>query len=140
MSELEKEILEIINCEIEGCYIGKLKVKEDKYYKNYDCKDPCQKTLLNIDHTLELYLNTDYEPIVMSHMSTRMYNYKKWQEESEKGWEPPIQFYNRAVKAFKEFITDEFKNRMLQQVDYYKISLELPSLNCNEQRERDRKN
>lgn len=140
MSELEKEILEIINCEIEGCYIGKLKVKEDKYYKNYDCTDPCQKTLLNIDHTLELYLNTDYEPIIMSHMSTRMYNYKKWQAEPEKGWEPPIQFYNRAVKAFKEFITDEFKNRMLQQVDYYKISLELPSLNCNEQRERDRKN
>lgn len=132
MSELEKEILEIINCEIEGCYIGKLKVKEDKYYKNYDCKDPCQKTLLNIDHTLELYLNADYEPIVMSHMSTRMYNYKKWQGEPEKGWEPPIQFYNRAVKAFKEFITDEFKNRMLQQVDYYKISLELPSLNYNE--------
>ena len=29
---------------------------------------------------------------------------------------------------------------MLQQVDYYKISLELPSLDCNEQRKRDRKN
>jgi hypothetical protein len=31
MSELEKEILEIINCEIEGNYIGKLKVKEEEY-------------------------------------------------------------------------------------------------------------
>lgn len=31
MSELEKEILEIINCEIEGKYIGKLKVKEEEY-------------------------------------------------------------------------------------------------------------
>lgn len=138
MSELEKEILEIINCEIEGCYIGKLKVKEDRYYKNYDCKNPCQRTLLNINHTLELYLNTDYEPIAMSYMSTRMYNYKKWKDEPEIGWEPPTQFYNRAAKAFKEFITTEFKNRMLQQVDYYKINLELPSLDCNEQTKRDR--
>ena len=49
-------------------------------------------------------------------------------------------YIKNARSAFKEFIKEEFKNRMLQQVDYYKISLELPSLNCNEQRERDRKN
>jgi hypothetical protein len=31
MSELEKEILEIINCEIEGKYIGELRVQEEEY-------------------------------------------------------------------------------------------------------------
>ena len=44
MSELEKEILEIINCEIEGEYIGKLKVKEEEYWRNYPCdQNPCKK-------------------------------------------------------------------------------------------------
>ena len=57
MSELEKEILEIINCEIEGCYIGKLKVKEDRYYKNIRC-DKCNPVseLYNIEYSLYLYL------------------------------------------------------------------------------------
>ena len=56
------------------------------------------------------------------------------------GWESLDVYRERTRSVFKEFIKEEFKNRMLQQVDYYKISLELPSLNCNEQRERDRKN
>ena len=141
MSELEKEILEIINCEIEGEYIGKLKVKEEEYWRNYPCdQNPCKKgVVVNIEYSLELYLNSDYEPIVMSYMSpTRQYNYKKWSKTD--GWEPLDKYKKQARSTFKEFIKEEFKNRMLQQVDYYKISLELPSLNCNEQRERDRKN
>ena len=76
MSELEKEILEIINCEIEGEYIGRLNVKEEEYWKIYPTKeDPCNKIVTNIEYSLKLYLNSDYEPIVMSYMSpTRQYN------------------------------------------------------------------
>ena len=137
MSQLEKEILEIINCEIEGCYIGELKVKETPYYRNYSCKyeDRWDKgVMVNISYDLHLFLNADYEPLVMSYMfRTRQYNWKKWGNlPKDPGWEPEDNYINQAQKAFKEFITDEFKNRMLQQVDYYKISLELPSLNCNE--------
>lgn len=122
MSELEKEILEIINCEIEGEYIGKLEVKEDIYYKNirYDKHNPIRE-LCNIEYTLYLYLNSDYEPIVMSYM----FRQRNFQDDEA--------FYIReAQSAFKEFIKEEFKNRMLQQVDYYRISLQLPSIDCNE--------
>lgn len=122
MSELEKEVLEIINCEIEGEYIGKLEVKEDIYYKNirYDKHNPIRE-LCNIEYTLYLYLNSDYEPIVMSYM----FRQRNFQDDEA--------FYIReAQSAFKEFIKEEFKNRMLQQVDYYRISLQLPSIDCNE--------
>ena len=122
MFELEKEVLEIINCEIEGEYIGKLEVKEDIYYKNirYDKHNPIRE-LCNIEYTLYLYLNSDYEPIVMSYM----FRQRNFQDDEA--------FYIReAQSAFKEFIKEEFKNRMLQQVDYYRISLQLPSIDCNE--------
>lgn len=131
MTDLEKEVLEIINCEIEGCYIGNLKVKEDRFYKNIRC-DRCDPTseLYNIEYSLNLYLNTDYEPIVMSYMfRERSYN-------RTTGWEPEEVYTKLAQTEFKEFIKEEFKNRMLQQVDYFKINLQLPS---NEQTERDRK-
>ena len=141
MSEVEKEILEIINEIVEGCYIGRLKVIIDKYYKNYNCANPCEKTLLNLDYSLRLYLNSDYEPITMSYMTTRQYNYKKWKnQEKDPGWEPEELFYKRSLKEFKEFLCEEFKNRMLQQVDYYRIILQLPSIDCNEQGKRDREN
>lgn len=132
MSELEKEILEIINCEIEGEYIGKLKVREEEYWRYYPSeKNPCNKVTTNIEYSLELYLNSDYEPIVMSYMSpTRQYNYKKWSEIG--GWEPFDKYKKQALSTFKEFIKEEFKNRMLQQTDYYKITLQLPSIDCNE--------
>ncbi len=123
MSELEKEILEIINCEIEGEYIGKLKVREEEYWRNYPCdQNPCKKgVIVNIAYSLELYLNSDYEPIVMSCMSpTRQYNWRKW--EKTDGWEPLDNYKKQARSTFKEFVKEEFKNRMLQQVDYYKIS------------------
>ena len=137
MSELEKEILEIINCEIEGCYIGELKVKETSYYRNYSCKyeDRCNKgVMVNLSYDLLFFLNADYEPLIMSYMyETRQYNWKKWQNEPEdKGWEPKADYAKKAQKAFKEFIKEEFKNRMLQQTDYYKITLQLPSIDCNE--------
>ena len=107
MTELEREVLEIINCEIEGCYIGKLQVKEDRFYKNIRC-DRCNPVseLYNIEYSLLLYLNADYEPIVMVYIK-------------------------KAQTAFKEFIEEEFKNRMLQQVDYYKLTLQLPSIDCS---------
>lgn len=128
MTELEKEVLNIINCEVEGCYIGKLKVLEDRFYKNINC-NPCDKTsnIYNIEYSLFLYLNADYEPIVMSYMFR------------ERGYmEPETEYIELAQKAFKDFILDEFKSRKLQQVDYYKLNLELPSLDCNEQTKRDR--
>ena len=123
MSELEKEILEIINCEIEGEYIGKLKVREEEYWRNYPCdQSSCKKgVIVNIEYSLELFLNSDYEPIVMSYMSpTRQYNYKKWAKTD--GWEPLDKYKKQSICDFKEFVKEEFKNRMLQQVDYYKIS------------------
>ena len=81
MTELEREVLKIINCEIEGCYIGKLEVKEESYYRNYPCdQNPCKKgVMVNISYDLHLFLNADYEPLVMSYMfRTRQYNWKKW--------------------------------------------------------------
>lgn len=126
MTELEKEVLEIINCEIEGCYIGNLKVKEDRFYKNIRC-DRCNPVseLYNIEYSLYLYLNADYEPIVMSYM----FRERTYQDDE-------TLYIKEAQKAFKEFIKEEFKNRMLQQVDYYRLILQLPS---NEQTKRDRK-
>ena len=53
MSELEKEILEIINCEIEGEYIGKLKVVVDDDF-----------------YTLKLYLNLEMVPMIISYQGT----------------------------------------------------------------------
>jgi len=132
MTELEKEVLEIINCEIEGCYIGKLQVKEDRFYKNITC-NRCtpESELYNIEYSLYLYLNADYEPIVMSYMfRQRKYN---------NGWENEESYQKEAQEAFKEFIKEEFKNRKLQQVDYYRLILQLPSIDCNEQTKRDRK-
>lgn len=130
MSELEKEVLEIINEIVEGEYIGKLKVREDKFYKNIRC-DRCNSVseLYNIEYSLFLYLNSDYEPIVMSYM----FRERSLQDDENT-------YIKNAKSAFKEFVKEEFKNRMLQQVDYYRISLELPSLDCNEQGKRDRKN
>lgn len=131
MTELEREVLEIINCEIEGCYIGKLKVKEEEYWKIFPTKeDPCNKVVINIEYSLELYLNSDFEPIVMSYMSPiRQYNIEIWKEND--GWEPLDEYKKQAQTVFKDFIKEEFKNRKLQQVDYYKLTLQLPSIDCS---------
>lgn len=129
MTELEREVLDIINCEVEGCYIGRLQVKESRFYKNIRC-DRCNPVseLYNIEYSLFLYLNADYEPMVLSYMfRERTYN----DIESE--------YIKEAQEAFKEFIKEEFKNRKLQQVDYYRLILQLPSIDCNEQTKRDRK-
>lgn len=121
MTELEREVLEIINCEIEGCYIGKLQVKEGRFYKNIRC-DRCNPVseLYNIEYSLFLYLNADYEPIVMSYM----FRERTHQDDENV-------YIKQAQTAFKEFIKEEFKNRMLQQVDYYKLTLQLPSIDCS---------
>lgn len=126
MTELEREVLEIINCEIEGCYIGKLEVKEDRFYHNFSCST-CSpnKKLYNIEYSLNLYLNADYEPIIMSYM------YRRRNFNPKTGWEQEASYLHEAQKAFKEFIKEEFKNRMLQQVDYYKLTLQLPSIDCS---------
>ena len=129
MTQLEQEVLEIINKEIEGCYIGRLEVLEDEYTRNYPCdQSPCkQNVVVNISYALRLYLNADYEPIVMSYAHrTRQYNWKKWEKTG--GWEPFDKYKKEANLAFKKFIEGEFKTRMLQQVDYYKINLQLPSV------------
>lgn len=121
MTELEREVLEIINCEIEGCYIGKLQIKEDRFYKNIRC-DRCNPAseLYNIEYSLLLYLNADYEPMVMSYMfRERTYN------------DIETEYIKKAQEAFKAFIKEEFKNRKLQQVDYYKLTLQLPSIDCS---------
>lgn len=128
MSELEKEVLEIINCEIEGCYIGELKVIEDRFYHNITC-NRCtpESELYNVEYSLKLYLNTYFEPIVMSYMfRQRKHNKDNWEDEKS--------YLKEAQTEFKKFIKEEFKNRMLQQVDYFRLILQLPSLDCNEQK------
>ena len=133
MIQLEKEVLEIINEIVEGCYIGKLEVIETPYYRNYPCDtNPCkQGVMVNLTYDLHFFLNADFEPMVMSYMyRTRKYDWKKWGKIG--GWEPEDKYKKEAQKAFKEFIAEEFKSRMLQQVDYYKINLQLPSIDCNE--------
>ena len=137
MIQLEKEVLEIINEIVEGCYIGKLEVIETPYYRNYSCKpeDRCNKgVVVNLTYDLHFFLNADFEPMIMSYMyRTRKYDWKKWGKlEEDPGWEPKSDYIKQAQNAFKKFVSEEFKARMLQQVDYYKINLQLPSIDCNE--------
>ena len=120
MTQLEKEVLEIINNIIEGEYIGRLKVLEDRIYSNR-----CP-SVYSLEYSLFFFLNADYEPMVFSY-TFRPINSKKCEL-----LETENEYKSLAISAFKEFISDEFKNRMLQQVDYYKINLQLPSIDCNE--------
>ena len=116
MTKLEQEVLNIINTIVEGVYVGDLKVEETQY-KNSTCSD-----VYNLEYSLYLYLNADYEPMVLSYM------YRTIEHNKCVLLETPEDYKEKAIDAFKDFIIEEFRNRMLQQVDYYKINLQLPSL------------
>jgi len=63
MTELEQEILDIINCTICGKYIGKLRVIKHK------TKPQCGDVYTTI-YELRLYLDREFTPIVLSYEGT----------------------------------------------------------------------
>ena len=95
MTELEQEILEIINCTICGEYIGKLRVI--KHETEPQCGDGCSDVYTTI-YELRLYLDREFTPIVFS--------------------------YEGTENEFKEFIREEIKKRKLEKTKFFKINLE----------------
>jgi hypothetical protein len=90
---------------------------EESQYKNPKCSN-----VYNLEYSLNLYLNADYEPMVFSYM------FREIKHDKCNLLETSSEYEELAKNAFKEFIIDEFRKRMLQQIDYYKINLQLPSL------------
>lgn len=96
MTQLEQEVLCIINETIEGCYTGKLSVvvsKPEKECGELDCR-PTNDTI----YTLYLYLDRWFTPIVLSYEGTEF--------------------------EFKEFIRQEFKKNKYEKIHFYKITRE----------------
>ena len=67
MTKLEREVLEIINETIEGCYTGKLKVFVT--VPERQCGDSCSE-LNNTIYELHLYLDRWYSPLVLAYEGT----------------------------------------------------------------------
>ena len=108
MTELEQEVLCIINEVTENCYIGKLKVlvtKPERQCGDLECR-PINDTI----YELYLYLDRWRTPIVLS--------------------------YEGTEKEFKQFIRDEFKKNKYEKVRFYKITRE-PIVIEEEEIERD---
>lgn len=95
MTELEHEVLCIINEVTENCYIGKLKVLVTKPERQ--CGEPCQ-VLNDTIYELYLYLDRFYTPIVLSHEGTE--------------------------EEFKDFIREEFKKNKYEKVHFHSITRE----------------
>lgn len=81
MTQLEQEVLDIINETICGCYVGKLKV--NIFYPEQQCGDPRCRELNDTVYELRLYLDRWFTPVILSHEGNE--------------------------KEFKEFIRNEFK-------------------------------
>lgn len=92
MTELEQEVLDIINETICGIYIGKLKI--DIFEDKPECGDQCKK-LNNTVYQLKLYLDREFTPIIFS--------------------------YEGSEDEFKKFIKKEIKTRKMERTRYYKI-------------------
>lgn len=97
MTELEQEVLEIINEVIEGKYIGKLKVIVSEPER--ECGDPKCRPLNNSIYSLYLYLDRWYTPIILS--------------------------YEGTEEEFLKFIRIEIKKNKYEKVHFYKINREL---------------
>ena len=96
MTELEQEVLCIINEVTENCYIGKLKVLVTKPERQ--CGDlPCRPVNDTI-YELYLYLDRWRTPIVLS--------------------------YEGTEDEFKKFIREEFKKNKYEKIHFYKITRE----------------
>lgn len=95
MTELEQEILDIINCTICGEYIGKLKV--NVWTSEPQCGDGCNESYPTI-YELRLYLDREFTPIVFS--------------------------YEGTEDEFKEFIREEIRKRKIEATRFFKINLE----------------
>lgn len=108
MTDLEQEVLCIINEVTENCYTGKLKVLVTKPEK--ECGDPECRPLNDTIYELYLYLDRWNTPIVLS--------------------------YEGTEDEFKKFIRNEFKKNKYEKVHFYKITREPLVLN-NEEIERD---
>ena len=108
MTNLEQEVLCIINEVTENCYTGKLKVLVTKPEK--ECGDPECRPLNDTIYELYLYLDRWNTPIVLS--------------------------YEGTEDEFKKFIRNEFKKNKYEKVHFYKITREPLVLN-DEEIERD---
>lgn len=96
MTELEHEVLCIINEVTENCYTGKLKVLVTPP-ERHRC-DPHCIPLNDTIYELYLYLDRWRTPIVLS--------------------------YEGTEDEFKQFIRDEFKKNKYEKVHFYKITRE----------------
>ena len=95
MTQLEQEILDIIECTICGKYIGKLKV--NILPDEPQCGDGC-RTEYNTVYELRLYLDREFTPIIFS--------------------------YEGTEDEFKEFIREEIRKRKIEKTRFFKINLE----------------
>lgn len=96
MTELEQEVLCIINEVTENCYTGKLKVLVTEPERQ--CGDPKCRKLNDTIYELYLYLDRWYTPIVLS--------------------------YEGTEDEFKNFIRQEFKKNKYEKVHFYKLTRE----------------
>ena len=96
MTQIEQEVLDIINETVDGCYIGKLKV--NIINPERQCGDPSCKETNGIIYELLLYLDRWYTPIIFS--------------------------YEGTLEEFKNFIRKEFKKNRYELVRYFKITRE----------------
>lgn len=96
MTQLEQEVLCIINETIDDCYIGKLRVNVIEPERT--CGDLDCRPLNNTIYELYLYLDRWFTPVILSYEGT----------ESE----------------FKEFIRQEFKKNKYERIHFYKITRE----------------
>jgi hypothetical protein len=96
MTELEKEVLCIINEITENCYTGKLKVLVTTPERQ--CGDPDCRPLNDSIYELYLYLDRWYTPIVLS--------------------------YEGNEEDFKQFVRKEIKKNKYEKIHFYKMTRE----------------
>ncbi len=89
MTNLEQEILDIINCTINGQYVGKLKVtQEDGFYN------------------LLLHLNQEQAPIVMGYQGTEE-QFKKFIQEEIRTRKMERVSYWKAIQIIPDLVCED---------------------------------
>jgi hypothetical protein len=96
MTELEQEVLCIINEVTESCYTGKLEV--NVFEPRWQCGDTECLPFNNTIYELRLYLDRWFAPLVLS--------------------------YEGSEQEFKDFIREEFKKNKYEKVRFYSITRE----------------
>lgn len=109
MTDLEQEVLCIINEVTESCYTGKLKISIT--VPERQCGDSKCSSVNDTIYELYLYLDRWHTPIVLAYEGTK--------------------------NEFKEFIRKEFKKNKYEKIHFYKINREPLVLNEDEEIERD---